>query len=227
MDPYYTLGVPKDCTREELKEAFRAKARRAHPDRGGEPAAFIQLRHAYNQIIAEMGRRPPVPIAEKIARPARPDPRPTQPDPDWEPDLILRDLEPTRTRPPGSPDPNWEPELILLDEEPARDGFPEAPDPNWEPDLILLDDEPHHGRFPEPNDPRVAERNYVGWLARVSARARHEDPISHEPWFNIIGVVALFAVIALMMWVCWSVWSSDPPPKDAFGLTPAHQGLRP
>jgi DnaJ domain len=220
MDPYHTLGVPKDCTREELKEAFRAKARLAHPDRGGEPAAFIQLRHAYDQIATELGRHPSGPIAEKIARPASPDPRPQQARPIWEPDLILLDEEPIRTRPPGSPDPNWEPDLILVDEDPPHGRFPQSPDPNWEPELILLDDEPQYGSVMERGDPRVARRNYMDWLIRMSAEAQDDDPILHQTTLNIIGVVALFCVIVFMIWVCWAAWSYDPLHTDAFELTP-------
>jgi DnaJ domain len=59
VDPYRTLGVPKGCTREEVKETFRAKLTSVHPDRGGDDAAFIQVRAAYEQILAELDRRPP------------------------------------------------------------------------------------------------------------------------------------------------------------------------
>ena len=54
MDPYLTLGVPKGCNREEVKEAFRVKVQYAHPDRGGEEESFIRLRTAYEQILAEL-----------------------------------------------------------------------------------------------------------------------------------------------------------------------------
>jgi DnaJ domain len=211
MDPYHALGVTKDCTRDELKEAFRTKARSVHPDRGGEPAAFIQLRQAYDQIIKELGRRPPGLNADKNSGAVRPAPRPKQPDPPWEPDLILLDEEPYRTCPPGSHDPNWEPDLILLDEVPRVAGRSGSPDPNWEPDLILLDDEPLDGRFPQPRDPRVAWQNYVGWLARVSGRSRHEDRISDEKWLRISGLMVLFSVIILTVWICWAAWSDAPP----------------
>jgi DnaJ domain len=58
MDPYFTLGVARGCSRQELKDAFRAKARYAHPDRGGEVLSFVQLRTAYEQILAELEREP-------------------------------------------------------------------------------------------------------------------------------------------------------------------------
>lgn len=202
MDPYQTLGLPNNCTREDLKEAFRAKARLVHPDRGGDPATFIQLRQAYDQIITELGRRPSGLIAGTSARPARPDPRPKQPDPNWEPDLILFDEEDDRPRPPGSRDPNWE------------------------PDLILLDEEPRHGRFPQPRDPQVARENYLGWLARLSTRPQHEDLITDEKWLNISSVAVVFSVIILTIWICWAAWNYEPQPEAA-DLTTRQRGLDP
>jgi hypothetical protein len=56
MDPYLTLGVARGCSRQELKDAFRARARSAHPDRGGEVLSFVQLRTAYEQILADLER---------------------------------------------------------------------------------------------------------------------------------------------------------------------------
>jgi DnaJ domain len=202
MDPYQTLGLPNNCTREDLKEAFRAKARLVHPDRGGDPATFIQLRQAYDQIIIELGRRPSGLIAGTSARPARPDPRPKQPDPNWEPDLILFDEEDDRPRPPGSRDPNWE------------------------PDLILLDEEPRHGRFPQPRDPQVARENYLGWLARLSTRPQHEDLITDEKWLNFSSAAVVFFVIILTIWICWAAWNYEPQPEAA-DLTTRQRGLDP
>jgi DnaJ domain len=202
MDPYQTLGLPNNCTREDLKEAFRAKARLVHPDRGGDPATFIQLRQAYDQIIIELGRRPSGLIAGTSARPARPDPRPKQPDPNWEPDLILFDEEVDRPRPPGSRDPNWE------------------------PDLILLDEEPRHGRFPQPRDPQVARENYLGWLARLSTRPQHEDLITDEKWLNFSSAAVVFFVIILTIWICWAAWNYEPQPEAA-DLTTRQRGLDP
>ncbi len=60
MDPYVTLGVPKGCTRDEAKLAFRAMLPSVHPDRGGDDAAFIRIRAAYERILAELDRRPPL-----------------------------------------------------------------------------------------------------------------------------------------------------------------------
>jgi DnaJ domain len=57
MDPYRALGVPSNCTREELKEAFRAKVVSAHPDLGGDESRFIELRTAYDRALAALERR--------------------------------------------------------------------------------------------------------------------------------------------------------------------------
>jgi curved DNA-binding protein CbpA len=83
MDPFVTLGVSKDCTREEAKEAFRAGVRRHHPDRGGGDHAFIRFRAAYEQVLAEIDRRgvaettpePPAPSPQDPGHPPPPDPK--------------------------------------------------------------------------------------------------------------------------------------------------------
>jgi hypothetical protein len=56
MDPYEILGVPRGCTREEARVAFRARVLRDHPDRGGEDQAFIRLRNAYDRVVADLDR---------------------------------------------------------------------------------------------------------------------------------------------------------------------------
>ena len=43
-DPFAVLGVPRDCTREMLHQAYRASARRYHPDVNTEPSAVEQMR---------------------------------------------------------------------------------------------------------------------------------------------------------------------------------------
>ena len=116
MDPYQTLGVPRGCTPEAAKDAFRARAWQAHPDRGGEEIAFIQLCTAYKQVLEELDSSPR-PGGRIPARPPRCGRARKPPIPNWDPDLIVL------ARP---PDPSWDPELVVLDE-PARN--PLAPDP--------------------------------------------------------------------------------------------------
>jgi hypothetical protein len=118
MDPYHTLGVPRRCTREEVKEAFRARAWRAHPDRGGEESSFIQFCTAYKQILEDLDRNPGS-SALKPAWTPRAERAPKPPDPRWEPDLIVL------AKP---PDPRWKPDLIMLDES-APQPHPAAAEP--------------------------------------------------------------------------------------------------
>jgi hypothetical protein len=119
MDPYQTLGVPRGCTPEAAKDAFRARAWQAHPDRGGEEIAFIRLCTAYKQVLAELNSSPR-PAIRNPARPAREGRGRRPPIPNWEPDLIVG-AQP--------PDPSWEPDLIVLDEPAGDQCSPEPPDP--------------------------------------------------------------------------------------------------
>ncbi len=45
------LGLRPPVTLEDVKQTYLAKAMRAHPDRGGDPAAFVRLRSAYEEAI--------------------------------------------------------------------------------------------------------------------------------------------------------------------------------
>jgi curved DNA-binding protein CbpA len=45
-NPYEILGVPKDATEEVIDRAFKAKARKAHPDSGGSAEEFIRIKQA-------------------------------------------------------------------------------------------------------------------------------------------------------------------------------------
>ncbi len=130
MDPYQALGVSRSCTREQVKEVFRTRAWHAHPDRGGEDAAFIRLCTAYKQILEELDRRPNprLPNQARSSRPARP-----------------------AVTPGESPIPD----TIFVDEIPPSRWPPKPFDPNWKPDLILLDEVSPVGRLPKPPDPRA------------------------------------------------------------------------
>ncbi len=50
--PYQVLGVGREATRGQIKQAFREQARRLHPDAGGDPGEFKTLVEAYNLLIA-------------------------------------------------------------------------------------------------------------------------------------------------------------------------------
>ena len=57
IDPHVLLGVTAESSLAEVRTAFRKKALEHHPDRGGEPGAFIALKRAYDALIKRRARR--------------------------------------------------------------------------------------------------------------------------------------------------------------------------
>lgn len=51
MDPRKILGVAADASEEEIRKAFREKAKKHHPDLGGDAWAFQQVQEAYDALI--------------------------------------------------------------------------------------------------------------------------------------------------------------------------------
>jgi DnaJ-class molecular chaperone len=47
VDLYAILGIDRLATSDEVKAAFRAKAKASHPDRGGDRGEFESVKHAY------------------------------------------------------------------------------------------------------------------------------------------------------------------------------------
>jgi len=78
-DPWVVLGVPKSADAGEVRRAFRARVRGAHPDLGGDPERFRSLNKAYDRAMAKLEGRelPPEPVAE-AAPPAVKVPTPTE-----------------------------------------------------------------------------------------------------------------------------------------------------
>jgi len=51
---YRVLGLKKGASRGQVKRAFRKKALKMHPDKGGDKAAFQELQRAYEEIMAQL-----------------------------------------------------------------------------------------------------------------------------------------------------------------------------
>ncbi|MCK9895668.1 DnaJ domain-containing protein [Frankia sp. AgB32] len=66
---YDVLGVAPDATAEQIRHAYRAAARRTHPDTGGRAPAFAQVNVAYRVLADATLRRQ---YDQRLAAPARP-----------------------------------------------------------------------------------------------------------------------------------------------------------
>ena len=55
-DPYLELGIPFGADRRAIRAAYLARARRLHPDRGGDVAGMARLNAAY-ELLTDAPRR--------------------------------------------------------------------------------------------------------------------------------------------------------------------------
>jgi DnaJ-class molecular chaperone len=55
-DYYEVLGVGKSASEADIKKAFRSKAHKLHPDKGGDKAKFQELNEAY-QVLGDKNKR--------------------------------------------------------------------------------------------------------------------------------------------------------------------------
>jgi len=199
MDPYHTLGVLRDCTREEAKDAFRARAWQLHPDRGGEEQAFIQLYSAYKQILRELDRIPINTAAKPVRAPGN-SPISHPSDPSWDPEPNVIEVPPPVPRHPKPPDPSWEPELIVLDDPPR----PAKPfHPQWDPELVMLDRPP---RRPKPPESWSGTETFSSWLRELS-----DQSVRGNSWWQSARIRAILTTILLILIVVsivltWIVW---------------------
>jgi len=53
---YELLGVPKTASADEIKKAFRKKALKEHPDKGGDPEKFKDISVAY-EVLSDPEKR--------------------------------------------------------------------------------------------------------------------------------------------------------------------------
>ena len=54
-----TLGITARATADDLKRAFRQRARATHPDRGGDAEAFREVQRAFKEAQRRIARRRP------------------------------------------------------------------------------------------------------------------------------------------------------------------------
>lgn len=55
LDPYTVLGVPRGASAEAIREAYRQKSKKYHPDAGGDEWAFKIVVRAYEILIGSAG----------------------------------------------------------------------------------------------------------------------------------------------------------------------------
>ncbi len=53
-DPFLVLSLPHDADPDDVRRAFRRLARLTHPDRGGSPGAFHEIRQAYGALTDDL-----------------------------------------------------------------------------------------------------------------------------------------------------------------------------
>ncbi len=88
MDPYEILGVTQESSLEAIRDAYRTKSKRYHPDVGGDAWAFRIVTHAYEVLSSRrvmaraQAEAPPAPA------PSRPTPPPFRPSRPFDPDAV-------------------------------------------------------------------------------------------------------------------------------------------
>ena len=53
-DPFAVLSLPYSATPDDVRRAFRQRARETHPDRGGSADAFLRVRQAHDALVTDL-----------------------------------------------------------------------------------------------------------------------------------------------------------------------------
>lgn len=72
IDPYTVLGLTRDASPEDVREAFRRKSKKHHPDHGGDDWAFRIVVHAYQLINSGNGSTVLLPAESRPVSPQEP-----------------------------------------------------------------------------------------------------------------------------------------------------------
>jgi len=68
FDPYKVLGITPEADLEEIRRAFREKARRYHPDAGGEARLFLALKRSYEELCRRHAARTSLRVVKEPPR---------------------------------------------------------------------------------------------------------------------------------------------------------------
>jgi hypothetical protein len=205
--------------------AFRDKVWLAHPDRGGNEQAFIDLCSAYQTVLSEVrlskrglrpapeargsrpsGRQPPdeTPIPERPRKRESHERRPKPPDKNWEPDLVLSADVGRDGQPAPSADPTWDPDLIVADEANSDRRPSQPPDPSWKPDIVLNDDLMDHDARDIAAAPPHSPDAFRSLFQRISAGApleKNESLIT-----ELARVMRALLILVFVAWIVGTIW---------------------
>jgi hypothetical protein len=104
---YDVLGVSPDATQDEIKRAYRSRARRTHPDAGGSHEDFVRVSQAWDQVH-DARSRAAYDAKLRASRPPRPGPdvAPEPPAAEWGSHEYFTPGR-TGTNPRPAPQPSW------------------------------------------------------------------------------------------------------------------------
>jgi DnaJ family protein A protein 2 len=66
MDPHSILGVDRNASEDDIRKAYRKKAMKNHPDKGGNPEEFKKIQNAYEKLTNPNQQEGPGPNDENL-----------------------------------------------------------------------------------------------------------------------------------------------------------------